>query len=85
VGERRQDRTLSTPVAGRRIRKSIVLNILLLILIAILLYRVYRSFHRVDKTRAQTRFSNRAGGDKKPKDTEGKEAVDAEFKVIEEK
>ena len=85
MGGRRQDRTFSTSVAGRKLRKLIVVNLLLLILIAILLYRVYKSLHLVKKPNSSTHHPNMSGDSKKQKATAGKEAVDAEFQVIEDK
>ena len=62
-----------------------MVNLLFLLLIVILLYRVYKSAHLVERPSSWTHHPNMSPNSKKQKATEGKEAVDAEFQVIEEK
>ena len=62
-----------------------MVNLLLIIIVAIFLYRVHKSVHLVKNPNSRTHNPNMSGNSENQKATAGKEAVDAEFQVIEDK
>ena len=59
-----------------------MLNLLLLLVIGIIVYRVYKAVYLVENGKSWPQHPNTSANSKKQKATDGKEAVDAEFQVI---